>query len=83
MVLRALPEAGCLMRLFATARYEVQRHVAALKRGHVRALQSYAWPPSRNRQLSLTQHFQQRECILRRGAFGVVVEVNVHIAVFL
>ena len=65
MVLRALPEAGCLMRLFATA------------------LQSYAQPPSRKRRLSLTQHFQQCDCILRRGAFGVVVEINVHVAVFL
>ena len=31
----------------------------------------------------LAEHFQQRERILRRGAFGIVVEVNVHIAVFM
>ena len=27
------------------------------------------------------QHFQQCQCILRRRAFGIVVEVNVHITV--
>ena len=29
------------------------------------------------------QHFQQCERVLWRGAFGVIIEVNVHIAVFL
>jgi hypothetical protein len=28
------------------------------------------------------QHFQKRERVLRRGAFGIIIEVDVHIAIF-
>ncbi len=82
MVLRALPEASCLMRLFAAARYGVRRHVAAFKVWTCPRTPKLRESLNGDRRLSLTQHFQQCERILRCSAFGIIVEVKVHGAIF-
>ena len=81
MVLLALPEA------------KVTQASSLTRSGHAKA----GKPASQNSQdgcvtqrpvlliqrHSLEQHFQKRKHVLRRGAFGIVIEVNVHVRGFL
>jgi hypothetical protein len=76
MVLRALPEAkvtqGSSLTRIAGGLIAGWEACATGQPGRL----CYAATPS-------AQHFQECEGILGRGAFGVIVEVDVHIALFL
>ena len=81
MVLRALPEvkvtqASSLTRPAGIFLLKGTCRLGSLRDGTARMAVLRAATRS-------AQHFQQCERVFRRGAFGVIVEVDVHIAVFL
>jgi len=81
MVLRGLPEAHFLMRLFVAAPSKTTRGESNVRMCPRDVFVRLVLSRSRN-SFSSGQHFQQCECILRRCAFGVIVEVNMHVAIF-
>ena len=96
MVLRALPEAKRLNRSRASAQSKLTRPKRCKDAPHSKSTSceivfcaSFRCAHASSRRFSCcaaglsAQHFQKCERVFRSGAFGVVIEINVHIAVFL
>jgi hypothetical protein len=81
MVLRSLPEACVTQASSLTRMAGILPAERSLAGWEACADETARMAVLRSGTLS-AQHVQQCQCILRRGAFGVVIEVNVHIAVF-